>query len=248
MINFIVYEDEIIFLKRYENTISKLMIPTNLNYQIIKFHYFDDNTYQELAKLDGTNIYILGVDVPGKTGIDVAKEIRSLGDWRSPIIMVTEKEEFHNAEGTGKILMLDFISKKRNVEKKLQETLVVALEIISQQKVFSFFVRGEMFRIPYQDILYIEKNLNDSSSTIVTKKSSYQIRKTIHKLEEIFADDSNFFKTHRSYIVNIKNIRHIDFDKGIISFEQNKSALLSRSNKKTLREKLYNEEKRYYHV
>lgn len=248
MINFIVYDHEFVFLKRYENTISKLMMPTNLTYKIIKFDCFDDNTYKELAKLDGTNIYILGVEVPSKSGIEVAKEIRSFGDWSSPIIMVTNQEEFHNAECTGKILMLDFISKKRNVEKKLRETLLVALEIVSQQKVFSFFVRGEMFRIPYQDILYIEKNINDSSSTIVTKKSSYQIRNTIHKLEELFSDDNNFFKSHRSYIVNIKNIRHIDFEKGLISFEQNKSALLSRANKKMLRERMCYEEKRYSHV
>ena len=85
--------------------------------------------------------------------------------------------------------------------------------------------------------VYIEKRINDNFSNIVTENKTYKIRSTIQNLEHDLNEGNGFIKTHRSYIVNSKNIRNINFEDGEIKFSNNQVALLSRNNKKKLREK-----------
>lgn len=236
--NFIIYEDEDKFTKRYENVILKIMVQTNLNYKIIRYTEYNDNMYDELSILDGKKIYILDIEVPGKNGIELAREIRKNGDWESPIIIVTSHNEFQSVGYTGKILMLDFIDKSSNIERNLNEALSIAFDIINEKKTICFVIRGEMYQIPYQDIFYIEKNLNDNSCFIVTNDNEYEIRETIQNLEAQLSTERNFIKTHRSFVVNTKNITHVDLEQGKITFPNKKFALVSRSNKKKLKERM----------
>ncbi len=235
--NFVVYEKKVQFVEIYKHIIAKLMVSTNLNYQIIEVSSFDSETKNKLLNLDGHNIYILDIDMMDKSGIDVAREIRSSDDWSSPIILMTNKKG--NAIGNiSKILMLDLIAKDEFFIDKLHSALVVALQIVNQKKSFCFITRGELYQLPHQDILYVEKCLNNNLSYIVTKSKKYPIRQTIQYLEGVLKNDLNFFKSHRSFIVNLLNIKNINFETGIINFGENRQALLSRSNKKIIKEKL----------
>lgn len=236
--NFIIYEDEPKFTEIYKKTIMKLMGHNNLNYNIIESNSFKEYEKQNLSKLENNKIYIIDIEVPGKTGINLAREIREKGDWTSPIIIVTNHEEFKNVGFTKKILMLDYISKNEDIEQNLYDTLLIALEINSSKKTFCFQKQGELFQIPYQDILYIEKTINDNSANIVTKNDIYLIRDTIQNLEKQFSDSEFFFKSHRSYLVNLKNIKHVNFEEGQIDFSTERKALLSRANKKKLKDKM----------
>ena len=132
--------------------------------------------------------------------------------------------------------MLDFISKREDLKKSLYDALIIALKINSSKECFCFTIKSEIYQIPYDDILYIEKSLNNNSSILVTTKNKYVFRKTISKLEKELNND--FVKTHRSCIVNTKNITKIDFENNLIYFNDKYINLLSRNNKKILKEKV----------
>ena len=236
--NFIIYEDEKEYASRYKSVICKLLGPTTLNYKIVEITEYNQETKLKLDKIDGSKIYILDIEVPGKNGLELARKIRKTGDWTSPIIIVTSHEEFKNVGYTGKILMLNFISKQQNLEKDLTESLELALEINMANKSLCYTTKGELYQIPYQDILYIEKSLNDNICYVVTKNEIYSIRKTIKELEKEFSKDINFVKTHRSCIVNLKNIKYIDFENNKIVFINREIDLLSRAHKKALKERM----------
>lgn len=236
--NFIIYEDEIAYAKRYKNVINKLLMSTNLNYDIIEFNEYNEKTQEELEMIDGSKTYILDIEVTGKNGLELARQIRQTGDWTSPIIIVTSHDEFKTVGYTAKILMLNFISKSGELEKQLFDSLETALEINMANKSLRYTNKGELYNIPYQEILYIEKSLNDNTSNIVTKSHIYNIRKTIKELEEELSNTIDFFKTHRSCIVNLRNVKHIDFENNIIQFVNKNIDLISRSNKKALKERL----------
>lgn len=236
--NFIIYEDEKDYAARYKKVIHKLLMATNFNYELIEISEYNETTEAELDKICGNKTYILDIEVPGKNGLELARSIRKNGDWTSPIIIVTSHDEFKTVGYTGKILMLNFISKSGELEKQLFDSLETALEINLANKSLRYTNKGELYNIPYQDILYIEKSLNDNTSNIVTKSHIYNIRKTIKELEEELSNSIDFFKTHRSCIVNLKNVKHIDFDKNIIKFVNKNIDLISRSNKKALKERL----------
>ncbi len=238
--NFIIYEDMKQYIDVYKKLILKLMGQNNLNYNIIEINKYDKSTKKHLLEIKGNKIYLLDIEVPGKEGIELAREIRKTGDWISPIIIISSHDEFKSVGYTRKLLMLDFISKKKNIEKNLYEALTLAKEILftNTKKSICFKEKGEVFRIALDEILYIEKSINDNLSLIITENNTYKIRSTIQKLEKELNETNDFFRVHRSYLVNLKNIRHINFDEGTIDFSNSKLALLSRANKKKLKDKI----------
>ena len=236
--NFIIYEDENKYIEKYKKIIHKLLGPLDLNYKIIEIKEYNESSKEIINNTEGSKIYILDIEVTGKNGLDLARRIRKTGDWTSPIIIVTSHEEFKNVGYTAKILMLNFISKCKELENQLIETLKVALEINLSNKSLCYTNKGETYRIPYKDILYIEKSLNDNICNIITKNNNYFIRKTIIELEKILSDDIAFIKTHISCIVNIRNIKSVDFEKITIFFENNKINLISRTQKRKLKERM----------
>ena len=236
--NFIIYEDMKKYSDIYKKVIFKLMGKNNINYNIIEINQYNEETYKRILEIKGNKIYLLDIEVPGKFGIELAREIRQTGDWTSPIVIISNHDEFKSVGYTRKILMLDFILKDDDMENTLFETLNLAREILLSKKTFSFKEKGEIYQIPLSDILYIEKSINDNLSIIVTENNIYKVRNTIQNLESELSIINNFFRTHRSYLVNLKNIRYINFDEGEISFVNDKIALLSRSKKKKLKERI----------
>ena len=234
--NFILYENDKTYINKYKNIIYEIMGSNKLNLHLYEFSSYNLEVKNKLDKIEGNKIYIIDIEVPGKNGLDLARQIRNSGDWISPIIVVTSHEEFKIVGYTEKILMLDFISKREDLKKSLYDALIIALKINSSKECFCFTIKSEIYQIPYDDILYIEKSLNNNSSILVTTKNKYVFRKTISKLEKELNND--FVKTHRSCIVNTKNITKIDFENNLIYFNDKYINLLSRNNKKILKEKV----------
>ena len=236
--NFVIYEDCKEYVSKYKNVINKLLGVTTLNYKIIEINEYNEKVKESLNKIEGNKIYILDIEVPGMTGLELARKIRKTGDWTSPIIIITSHDEFKHVGYTAKILMLNFITNNEELEKDLSETLEVALEINMSKKSLCYTSKGDLYYIPYHDILYIEKSLNDNNCNVVTINNVYNIRKTIIDLEDKLSDDINFIKTHRSCIINLKNIKYIDFENNIIAFANKEIDLLARAHKKKLKERM----------
>lgn len=238
MINFVLYEDSKEMREKYKKVILKLIGNNNNNYKIIEIDKYDSNTEEILNNIDGNKIYLLDVEVPGKSGLDLARQIRNSKDWTSQIIVITSHEQYSNIGYTSKLLMLDFISKYSNIEKELRDALEVALGIFNMQKSLSFSLNGELYQIPYNQILYIEKSLNNNNCKIVTNDSEYFTRDTIQHLEKILGNDQGFMKTHRSCIVNLNNVSSVDLVNNIIFFSNKQTDLISRNKKRELKERL----------
>lgn len=238
MINFIIYEDEDKMSNIYKDAIHYFFGNKQQCYKIIEFKKYKNNLIEEINKIEGKKIFILDIEVPGKTGLELAREIRDSGDWLSPLIVITTYEHLKTEGLNGKMLMLDFISKKDNMIDNLKSAIMTAYRIIASYKTISFKQKGEIFQILYDSILYIEKNLNDNYVTIVTKYDSITIKGSINNITNYLIEDPRFMKTHRSCIVNLLNIKSYDITNNIIKFETKSIGLVSRNKKKELKQKL----------
>lgn len=238
MINFVLYEDGKEMRERYKKIILKLIGANNNNFKIIEIDKYDQEAEKKLSNIVGNKIYLLDVEVPGKSGLDLARKIRNDGDWDSQIIVITSHEQYSNIGYTSKLLMLDFISKYSDIEKELRETLGVAVGIFTKQKSITFTLNGELYQIPYNQILYIEKSLNNNNCKIVTNDGEYFTRDTIQHLEETLSNDQRFMKTHRSCIVNLSNVSSVDLANNIIFFPNKQIDLIARNKKRELKERL----------
>lgn len=238
MINFIIYEDEKKFREKYISIILKLIGGMKVAYRIHEFDKYDQTTISKIKNMIGKKIYILDIEVPGKSGLDLARDIRNNGDWLSPMIIVTTHEHLKNTAFTSRMLMLDFISKFYNCEDSLKETLKLSLNIIENHQSLNFQYNGELIQVPYDDILFIEKNVEDLYSTIVTASERITIKKTISNIAEDLKQEPRFFRTHRSCIVNIDKVTSVELRACIIHFGNIETPLLSRDKKSELKIKL----------
>ena len=227
--NFVVYENNEKKFMEYKNIIFKLMSGFKICYKTILVRPDEE---LDLLTLNGAKIFIVDE-------IDIVRKIRESGDYNSQIIFMIDEIKSNIIPNVSNLLILDFISKTNYVFDNLYNALKVAMDISGMNSMkMCFSYENEYYQIPYKDILYIEKILNDNTSLIVTKNNKYVVRKSIVKLEKELCNKDMFFKTHRSCIVNMDNIIHVDFNEGIINFLENEIKLLSRSKKKELKCKL----------
>ena len=240
MITFIVYEDNDIMSKNYVRIIKKFMFNKHINYKVLIFNKFDSSMIDLIKNnTDSRKVYLLDIEVPKMDGIDLAREIRNSGDWNSQIMIITADDKKDYFLLTNRLMLLNFILKS-DLEKELLLSLDTVYKIFFNDGVLSFKYNGEIFNILYNDIYYIEKNINDNSSTVVTKDSKYTIRNSINALLKELGDDNRFFKSHRSCIINMNNVLGYDINNNIIKFSNREINLVARNKKKEFKRKLLN--------
>lgn len=238
---FIIYEDEQASRTLYQELILKLVGKNDEQYRIIEIEKYDRKRIKEIMDLEGRKVFILDIEVPGKSGLDLAREIRKVyDDWDSQMIIVTNHHQFESNRFMGRLLMLDFVSKYYNCEEHLREALQDAIHILDKGKFFSFTVDGELYKVPYRSILYIEKDKDEEKVLLVTKTRRKLIKMPINKIWKELESDSRFFKSSRSCIINIHNITKVDLNKRIIKFGKVEISSLARDRKKELKERIKN--------
>ena len=236
MFNFIVYEDEEKIREKYHYIILKFICDSNLAYKIIDISKYTKEEAEKIKNLSGNNIYILDIEVPGKSGLDLAREIRHNGDWKSQIIIVTSHDDLKNFDYQSSMLMLAFITKFYNLEKELYKVISRAHKILTSDKLITFKKDSIIYSIPVNDVLLFEKVEHETNAIVVTKDREYLTDKLLKKWEEEIDNDPRFVRTFKNTIVNVYNIRKIDLDIDEITLVNNRKVLLSRNYKKKIKE------------
>ena len=238
VINFIIYEDKEIIRRKYIDIITKFMGRNDVSYKIYQFDNYTKSLKEFIKNNTGYNIYILDIEVPGKSGLDLAREIRLTGDIESQLLVVSAHKELLENTFVNRSLVLNFISKYDNCEENLLSALILAYNYFTRYKAFIFKTEGELYRIPYDDICYFETDTELGTVTLYTKTKTLMVKKTISSiLKEL--NDNRFMKTHKSCIVNLYNIDKVDLSELIIYFNNKKKTnLFSRNYKRELQERL----------
>ena len=153
------------------------------------------------------------------------------------IIIITAHQDLVFNAFHQKLLMVDFISKFDDLDNKLFACYREIYEIFNSNKCLSFKQDGEIVRIPYNDILFVEKNTIDDYLLIETESNEVKFKSNIAIVEKLLSDDTRFFKTHRSCIVNTFKITKLNSSLPIIYFGNKYTTCLSRDRRKALEEK-----------
>ena len=244
MLNFIVCEDDKIFQQEIKEEIENFMMRSDVDYKVFLFSNYGKD-FEEMTKNDiGFKMYFLDIKTKCGSGIDAVRYIREeLDDWTSMIVIITAFSEYRYEVLTNRLYLLDFINKLDDCKKKIKENLSIVLKSYNnKEKCLTFQYNYVVQKIEYRHILYIEKEIDSKHCIIYTTYGSFRIAKTISELEKIL--DSNFFKVHRSIIVNLNKIKRYDIRKNEITFDNNKKMdIISRDKKKELIEHVTNVDK-----
>ncbi len=157
------------------------------------FHYEEKKDY---------DILLLDVEMKNISGIELAKQIRSM-DHRVEIIFTTSHFEL-SGEGY-EVDALHYLIKPI-AETKLMEVLSKAARKLSVESPSLVIVcNGETVKILEPDILYIESFRH--YVVVHTQSTEYKLKENLSALKGKLSSD--FYQTHRSYLVSLKHIRKI---------------------------------------
>ena len=146
MINFIVCDDNKEVLKKVEKIINNSMMDNDMGYEIHLFKDYDSK-FKEIIKAKKPNkIYILDIETPTSSGIDIARKIRNI-DYNSTIIFLTAHEELGYTILQKEFLFLSFINKYDNYEPKLTRVLKTALKRMNSNQMLKYTQHGIIYTI-----------------------------------------------------------------------------------------------------
>jgi len=153
------------------------------------------------------DVIFLDMIMPGIDGIQTASAIRASGD-NAIIVCLTSSPEY--AVDSYRIEAFDYLIKGKETP-RLEETLARAVSAVSAQEVSPLLIKSgtTLHSIPCDSVEYIE---------VFSKKLSYhtadggvlETYKPIRELELELRGLTQFFKIHRSIIINLRYIIELD--------------------------------------
>lgn len=197
---------------------------TNNNFTLHISYYDNGEAYLEEHDSDNSHLYILDIQLPGMTGIDVAKKMRARG-FDGAILFLTAFREYV-FEG------YDVRAMHYLLKPVVQEALDKCLDDILQQlkgNYFTFRDNGDIIQIPYGDIICL--SVVKHYIEITTKKEVYSIRMSLKSILPFLPKE--FVQCHRGHIVNVRHIRKISGN--IITLSNLTTVLVGRNYLDTVR-------------
>ena len=235
----------------------KYMISQNENFSVEEMA-FNGETGFEIIKKTRPEVVFLDINMPLQNGIELAKKISEF-DASINIVFVTAYDE--HAVQAFELNALDYMLKpiedkrlqktlerimsRRNIKNKQEDELPKMIsEIISKLdkkervcKKIPCELNGKILLIDIDDVhfCYIE----GEKTYLKTKKECFLTGYTLNQIEK----KTNFFRAHRSYIVNLDNTKELfswfnGTYKLVMNDLENSEVPISRNNVKKLKELL----------
>lgn len=216
MINFIVGEDTESYRLTIERIISKYMMKNDLDYSLHMFEDYNNDFLDIIDRKLSFKVYILDIETPSGSGIDMARRIRKK-DLDSIIIFLTGHQELTEIILKDEFAFLSFINKFDDYEKRLKIAIEKSCRILRARKVIKFKDKGVIYTISLNDVLYITTDSTIRKSIIKTDYTEFQIGKSLCELKDMVT--GNFIQTHRACIVNQNRVVSFDKKSKVITFD-----------------------------
>jgi len=216
MINVIICDDNEKDLSNVDKITKKFMEKKNLEYKTFMFDDYNRKFYSLVESNKPFKIYLLDIETPSRSGIDVAREIRRK-DVDSVIIFLTAHEELGNIILKNDLMFLSFINKFDDFENRLNNSLDKALDLLNKKNTIRFTDRNVLYTININDILYITKDSFERKTIIKTDYTEFKVNKTLIELVNML--DDRFIQTHRACYINSDRKVTIDRSNKVITFD-----------------------------
>lgn len=201
----IICEDDLIYRNSIKNKIESWSnITGHCDIAIHSFHSSEDLLESWLKGLRA-HIFFLDIEIPNElNGLELARRIRA-SDADVPIVFVTNYEEYVYQGYTFSALRY---LKKPIVEEDVFPCLDIAYRhyLLLHQECSVLSIPGERIVLRYIDILYIEAHSPNIQILTLNFKKPLIVRYRLAKIATILPSEL-FCPCHRSYIVNISQIR-----------------------------------------
>lgn len=216
MINFIICDDNKKINENINKIVDKVMMKTKLEYHKHNFLDYNKEFFKVMKQKMSNKIYILDIETPSASGIDVVRKIREK-DIDSLIIFLTSHDELGYTILKSEFMFLSFICKFDDYEKKLTASIKKAIRIVGEKQSLRLTDHSVVYTIPLSDILYLYRDSVDRKTIIKTDYSEFRVNKPLSELIQLL--NGSFKHSHRSCIVNMDRIISVDKKNNVIMFD-----------------------------
>lgn len=191
----------------------------------------------EAIKLNTPDIVFLDIEMPNYAGYEI---VNFFSEVNFKIIFVTAYDYY--AIKAFEIAALDYLLKPVSIErlksavdrakeqknKDANEQLTVLSDTLRNKEIKNIIVsdKGQQHIVPLDKIIAIEAQ--ESYSTLYTAEKKYIASKNLKHFEKLLAENKNFFRSHKSWIIDLRSIKNFNRSAGEISLSQNIVAKLSK--------------------
>lgn len=204
-------DDDKTFLERLTEAVTQLPLPTGISVAITKNSHSASLSDHELSRY---RIMFLDIDMPERSGMDIARRVREL-HLDAIIIFVTNYPQF-SLEGY-EVRAFRYLL-KQEMEQKLPAYFHDALAEISRgEKGLHFSVNAESYYVPYSDIIYMGSDQRVIYLYTVTPRQNGD--HFYGKMEDLARElePEGFLRIQKSYLVNMAHIKKLNYDRVILS-------------------------------
>ncbi|NEU03633.1 response regulator transcription factor [Clostridium senegalense] len=207
-------------IAKEKNIILDVKISTDNPNDIIK-HLQDNET---------VGVYFLDVDLNKDiNGIELASKIREY-DSIGVVIFITAHLEMSYLTFLYKVEAMDYIYKGdiNTLEKRMEECILKAKKKFDKEKnkeSISIKVYDKIINIDYDEILFFETSHNMHKIILHGAKRQIEFYGKLKDMEKELSED--FYRCHKSFIVNKNYIKEIDTKEKLIHLKNGERCLIA---------------------
>ena len=215
MINCIIVEDELPAreeLKYFLNEEKEIKLIAEFDNPLDTLNFLENNTAENFLENNTADVIFLDINMPDMNGISLGKIITKMyPDMK--IVFITAYKDY--AVDAFEIKAFDYLLKpysESRIKNLLKSLVNVKTELTSSIKNSSLKkitvnIDERLYVISLNDIDYIEAS--EKETLIFSNQKKYVSKIKISKWEEMLKGD-NFYRCHRSFIVNLDKITEIE--------------------------------------
>ncbi|TQQ84277.1 response regulator transcription factor [Peptacetobacter hominis] len=205
MFRVVICEDEDIHRKILSDYVIKIFKEINAEIELMEFESGDEILSSDI-EFKSVDIFLLDIQMDGIDGMELAKNIRSKSD-SSEIIFITS---LINYIQDGYIVRAyRYLLKPLEYEELKKHLFSCISDIRSRRENYIIIEnKGIIHKVLIKDIMYIDVIKKDLS--IYTQENIYHSKNSLDRMEKEL-EKYNFYRCHKSYLVNLE---YIDTIKG----------------------------------
>ncbi|WP_107840037.1 LytR/AlgR family response regulator transcription factor [Metasolibacillus meyeri] len=210
-----IYEDDIFY--------QQLIVETVKNYALFQAPSIQIVSCTKQPLIEAADCYILDIELNScVNGLDIAQTIRQQ-DPLAHIIFITTYAQYLTLTFKYKLAALDFIVKDSpsQIQADLTEALQAAftkyqqLGAIDQTKWFQIKTGEKVKNIAIEDIYFFETATQPHKIKLHERNGCHSFYGSLKELDL----GDGFFRSHKSFLVHLKNMKEVNFKKRKIIME-----------------------------
>ena len=233
MLKVFICEDNDLLRKKFTKIIKNFIIIENFDMEVA---LSTENPYSILDYItnnETSGLYFLDINLNADIdGLILAEKIREY-DPRGFIVFITTNEEMTPLIFKYRIEAMDYIIKDdfHAVNERIYQCIINANKRYSAKatklgQIFNVKINDKIINVEYNKILFFETSQNKHKIILHAIDKQFEFNSQVKEIEDKL-DINTFYKCHKSYIININNIKEIDVTRRIAHMVNGEECLIS---------------------